>query len=373
MPHRKLLHHIHINRELSEIYLSFMIRSFCISLISIFVPVFFYQQGFPLKAIFGYYVINAFLITIGVPFATKLVGKIGFKRSMMISAPFQIIMLILLQMVNSTSFPIYYIAIFQSITTLLYWPAYEMDFAKSSDKKNRSSEFAVMKIIAFMMTALAPILGAVIIFFFSYNVLFIAVALMLLVAPLPLFMSKEMHEPFNVKLIDIFKEMRFKRYPAFFSEGILYMAEVIIWPLFIFISLKSVLSVGLINTIMIFLMSLITMAIGRISDNGNKKRLMRVGSFIHSLSWFLRTLIQSISYFAAISAFSGVTYMMVHIPYSARFYNRASKKNMATVIAGREMVQYAGRLFIMLLLYLTSDFLLAFIVTGISTISFIFF
>jgi len=324
MHHRKLLHHLHVNRELSEIYLSFMIRSFCISLISIFMPVFFYQMGFPLKSIFGYFVLNTALITLGVPIATKLVGKIGFKRSMLLSAPFQIVMLILLQMVKTTSFPIYFIAIFQSINTLLYWPAYEMDFAKSSDKKNRSSEFAVMKIIAFMMTALAPIMGAVIIHFFSYNVLFIAVAFMLLVAPLPLFMSKEMHEPFNVRIKDVFKEMRFKRYPAFFSEGILYMAEVIIWPLFIFITLKSIISVGVINTIMIFLMSIITIVIGRVSDNGHKKRLMRVGSFVHSLSWFLRTLIQTISYFAAISAFSGVTYMMVHIPYSARFYNRAS-------------------------------------------------
>ena len=87
MPHEHPFPHMHFsfNRELSEIYLSVMIRALGMSLIAVFIPIYLYADlGIPLNKI-----VFAFLLLFGVfalatPLAAHLAAKIGFKKNMML-------------------------------------------------------------------------------------------------------------------------------------------------------------------------------------------------------------------------------------------------------------------------------------------------
>src|SRR5688500_12583149 len=79
--------------ELSELYTSMMFRSLAISLVGIFVPVYLYQLGYSISAIFAFncfFFISRLFWDVGASF---IVARIGPKHGMITSYGLQIIAL----------------------------------------------------------------------------------------------------------------------------------------------------------------------------------------------------------------------------------------------------------------------------------------
>ena len=78
------------NRELNELYFSIAIKSFAVALISVFIPIYFYQVGYPLSYIFLFYAIWSLThAVLSIP-AAKISAKFGLKHTIFFSMPFLI-------------------------------------------------------------------------------------------------------------------------------------------------------------------------------------------------------------------------------------------------------------------------------------------
>ena len=84
--HHHIFHFL-INRELSELYASMAIKGFALSLIGIFIPIFFLEKGFSMMEVGYFYIIQFLLMIIFSACAAKFIERYGVKHSIFASIP----------------------------------------------------------------------------------------------------------------------------------------------------------------------------------------------------------------------------------------------------------------------------------------------
>ncbi len=202
--------HFFKNRELNEMYLSISIRAFAISLIGVFIPIFFYSRGYSLPTIFLFYAVQSFFhILFSVPSA-KISSRYGIKHSILLSIPPLIILLMLLYSFDVYSWPLYFLSFFAGMSTALFWIPYHVDFAKFTDKKNRGKQVAFSGFVASIFSAVGPLLGGFLLVVLGFKSLFIIVSALLFISVIPLFFSKEVHESSEFSLRGFFRNQNKK-------------------------------------------------------------------------------------------------------------------------------------------------------------------
>jgi len=361
-----------MNRELTELYFVHSIRGFSISLIGLFIPIFFLKQGFSLNYIFLFYLfahIVFFLFNIPV---LKFVGKFGVKHSIFLSSFLTIVSFTLIYNVKNFNIPVYVLGPLFALASMTYWSAFHIDFTISGNEKERTKELGLFRVFSLILNLFSPLIGGIIITVSSFKTLFIVADILFVVAVFPLFISKEIYEPFNISYKGVFKKILRKKNMYFFSEGIVHFSEQIIWPIFIYLIIKNLISLGFINTVMIFFVMIISYFVGKAGDLFDKKKMIALGSFFNSITWFVRGIVSSMYLFLTVSSFSGITYLIYHFPFQAMFYNRAKKKGIIEMISARETFMHLGKISIIVLMLLTNNLVLGFVYAGLSSITFMF-
>jgi len=369
MPYKHLIHFA-FNKELSELYMTSAIRAFALALVGVFIPAYLMNLGYPVMTVFYFYLYWALSFLIIVPFVTKLYIKIGIKHSMLLSMPLFIVHFLMLYSLEAYSWSLFSIALVSAIANSLYWPAFHINFIKSSDKKHRGEELGMMNVLSYIVMIFAPLIGGLIITYLGFEFLFVFVSLLFLVAPIPLFFTKETYPDGEFSFKNIFHKSHLKNFSVFFVEGIINYAETVIWAVFIFLTLKSFISLGILSTILILFTTCVTLIIGRLSDVGNKKKIMNIGVFSSSLTWFFRTLANSFLHFTVLNSLFGIAFTFVSIPYMSTFYNKAAQQHPAEFVIFRELLLALGRVFMMLFIILSGSYLWSFIIAGFSSLIF---
>ena len=79
--------HFSLGRELNELYISRAIMAFALSLISLFVPIYFYQLGFSISKILLFFFLIALYFFVLTLFTPKIIAKVGIRHSILFSIP----------------------------------------------------------------------------------------------------------------------------------------------------------------------------------------------------------------------------------------------------------------------------------------------
>jgi len=240
--HHEQHHHIFhyfLNRELSEIYTTIAIRTFAIGLISIFIPIYLLQKGYVLKEIFLFFIVYFGLFALLSFFIAKISVKIGIKHSILISMPLLILFYIFLNFVNELNWAFFLTASLASIQASFFWINFHTDFKKFSKKRLRTRQLGFVTILCSALAALGPIAGGFLLNFFSFTFVFILVCFLLFTAMIPLFLSKEIHEPKKVSFKKEFKNLNTRNATGFFGYGLITVVLATVWPIFIFLILKG--------------------------------------------------------------------------------------------------------------------------------------
>ena len=90
MPHHQPhIFHFFKNKELNELYLSIAVRSFALSVIGIFIPIYLLQQGIPLAQVLIFFAIVTGTMTVCTLPVAKLASRFGFKHLIYYSKPYK--------------------------------------------------------------------------------------------------------------------------------------------------------------------------------------------------------------------------------------------------------------------------------------------
>ncbi len=367
--HRRIhLFHYILNRELSELYLSNIIRAFAISLIGLFIPLYFLKLGYDISFVLLFYFGIYLLYSLFLPFFGILVKKIGVKHSMLISLPFLLLTYISLYYFEK-NFNLIYLAILSNVICIgLYWVAFHLDFSKYSKDRYRGRELGFLNIANTGVMAAAPFLGGIILNYLNYRTLFLIVIFLLICSSYPLFLSREIYEKreFTLKgfFTHSFEKTKIPEFLAFSGEGVGSVIEGLLWPVFIFQLVKNYAILGGITSLAIFLTIAFTYFWGILTDKEANNRLIKTGVLTNFFSWPLKMTI--ISPFTAflVDLYSKLTNSAIALPFNALVYKKAKKApHMLGYVVFKEFAFNFPRALVFFLLYFifTKSVILGFI------------
>ena len=285
--------------ELAEIYASQTLRTFAVSMVSVFTVIYLYQNGYKLVFIMGYLVAYFSLRTVLSFPAAYLVARIGPKHVILLSNILYIPALLAI-----TTLPTYgltalaFFGFFQAVSATLYEISFYINFSKAKKDDHAGKELGFMYMLDRVATSSSPLLGGFLAFFFSPQVTMIVAAVVFGLAALPLLFSGE---PVQTRQHISFRSFNWKLarkgMMARMTVGFDSVASGSIWGLFVAISIFGTATnaiyaqLGALASVTIVSSLLFAHMYGVIIDRRRGGELLRFGSIVTSLVHLMRSFI----------------------------------------------------------------------------------
>ncbi len=316
-----------MKRQVKELFVSTIIVNFALAMVQIFEPIYLYQMGYPLIKIAIFYLIVYVLYFFLIPFGAKFANKHGYENGMFLGTAFYVFFYISLFFIPNYPWLFYGAAIIYALQKTFYWTGFHADFAHNSEDSEEAREISSVNVSNAIMFVLGPILGGLIITYFGFAVLFLVVSILFLISNIPMLLTKEKfdHRTYEYKKVfDVFKRVNIKNFLACMGYGEELVVQVL-WPIFMSIIIVSYSKLGSLVSIATGLTLLATLYIGKMCDSKNKTRILRFGSIIYSIVWFLRIFVRTITPVFLIDTASKISKSVVAVPIVAIFYEKAKE------------------------------------------------
>lgn len=374
------LHYL-LKREATQFFTSIAIRYLAIGMILIFEPIYIYFYfGKSLSLALLFFGIIHGLYGVLVVYGGKIMAKIGLKHSMLFSNFFFFGYYICLFFLPQSFILIPFAIILKAFGMTFFWPAFHTDFARFSEKDHRGMEVGKMNIAILAPVIISPIIGGWVLTVFNYPVLFVLVILVLLASAIPLFLSREVHEiytdSYEKAWSRIFKKENRNTSLAFAFNGMEVAMNFYLWPLFMAILAIQYSVMGWITSISLMFSALFILYIGKITDSGNRFKLLNIGSFLTSIAWIIKYFVVTPFGVFLSHILYGICRSAAGIPFQTILYDKAALKGAEAdeFIIYREIILNISRFFLFIALAIFFFFIpkinLAFLLAAVFSLGF---
>ncbi len=347
---------------MDELYVSVWLKSLAESFITVFVPIYLLTLWFDLKTVILYYMIYFISVAVFMFLWMKLNSRIWIKKTMIIGIICFILYFFFLH--YWWGLASYYVAAtVWWVATALYYAAFHVELSKFTDKNEEAAEFSILKIITIMASVIWPLLWAIFITKISFDFLFLLVSILLLISVFPLFLTKVVKiKKISFSLKKILKSDTIEKWIVYGIDGILGVVSWIFWPMFIYLTLKDVFSLGAIVSLTSLIMVVFLFIIWRLTDK-HKKKILKIWIWTHSISWILRLFFLSPIWIFLNNLYSSLTHLMIELPFSKIIYEKSKKTtDISSYFLYREISLAVGRVLLLCVIYFIDSIYWAFIV-----------
>lgn len=371
------MHHIILRvKEINSLYLTLGLLYFGERLISVFVPIYFWEVGFPLwRIILFYFLISLYFLAVSL-LAIPFMRKMSDKSMMLASIPSLAAYLWGLRFVTENA-AFFYILPFMLAAHLVFFNVgYHLSFTGASDGNHIGRQIGSRDIVATLTSFSAPFIGGTLIILWGFNSTFAAGVAIAFLAILPLFFyaQRRVTAPLTyTALYDFFKN---RDLLPFTFSGAGYAAEKttsdVAWPLFIFLAAGSIQNVGGIISLGLLADIIIYYIAGFMSDQGRRKNIITWMSGFLSILWLVRPFLKNQIPIAANHIAGNAVKAGLYTAWGSQYYTIArSFSDPAVFIVSREILYHLARVFFLpiLLIFsrmfsLSNFFLVSFLVTA---------
>ena len=316
--------------ELSELYVSQLLRSLGVSLIGIFAPIYLYKLGYSIQDIALFNVFWFLLRPIFDIANAFLIGKIGPKHSMLLAALLHVGYLGLLISLPDLKWPLMLVAVIGSEAYGLYLLSIQVDFSKVKHAKHGGEELGYLTIVDKIGGILGPLVGGLIASFYDPRYT-IALSMLVLIASIfPLFIS---NEPVRVNQDVTFRKLKIKEHIRDYISVIPFTLEnsvsLIIWPLYaaIFLLGSNVFAkLGGIITVSTISMIFLSRAIGRVIDKSRGRDLLRLGTVVNAFLHLVRPFVTNITGVLAVGVINEPITASYRMPYMKGYFDASDSQ-----------------------------------------------
>ena len=157
------------HNKLVQIYCSLGIRTFALSLVALFIPLYLhFELGYSMQQTLLFYLVYAVIFAIASPIAAKVAARFGSKHAIMYSIPLYLIYILLLYLLPSYPTPLFVLSVLSGFSLAFYWMGMHQLFFYASDKKHRGEEVGKRTAASVAGALIAPALGGLIIAYFGF-------------------------------------------------------------------------------------------------------------------------------------------------------------------------------------------------------------
>jgi MFS family permease len=371
-----------LSREVSEQYMTVLLRNFGVGLIRLFEPVFVYQiVDREIKWVALYYFSMNLIRFFIIPISGKVAARFGFEHTMALSFPIQIIFYFLLNLTDKYHNIIYILPFLGAIYLSLYWTAYHTNFAHYGNNETRGKQYTGLNLFNDIIAIASPIIGGAILSFFGFNVLFFCAGLIILISSIPMLSTREKFKPVRfrywkavLRIIISYKTYKHNYFLTYFGLGGAGISSLVFWSIFISLILQENYSLmGLINGMLTFMVALYSIYIGSAYDKYSIERNKAnyyTSLIFYSIIWPLRALVTNWWQILTVNTISSLNGRSLDIGIVSTMYRRASVHGNLKYVIFYEQSLVIGRLLFTGLIFaivsfLGTDYQLIFFIAGI--------
>lgn len=314
--------------ELSEIYISMMIRSLATSMVGIFIPVYLYRLGHSLPAItsvFGCYFSVRVLLDL---VAAHTTARIGPKHTLVVGQLLQIATSALFLTLPIFDWPLPLLGIFWGGAASFFFVPFHINFSKVKHRLHGGKEVSYEQIMEKIGFALGPAVGGIVAVLFGARYIFLVSAIMLVAGLWPLFRTAESTQ---LKQKLDFAGLPFKKIkhliPSYIGLNVENTLCLMLWPLFLGMFILTgedvFVGVGTMASISVFAAIVAAHAIGKTVDNRQGRPLLRYSAVANSLVYIVRIFTVSYPMALATNIANEVITLGYRLPYTKAFYDAA--------------------------------------------------
>ncbi len=297
------------------------------SMIAVFVPIIMLTIGFTLFDVILYYFIYH---AIDVPLnfvARKSVRLYGARKTMIVANLATITFFLLLTQLTAGAWGILIaMAFFNGVYDAFYWVAHLFLFMESNhEKKSSKKDTSILYMVKRAAGLLGPAVGAVILIFVSESALIYVTITLLFLSLIPLMKAKNLpdkptqsQKPWRA----FFKNTHEKKNYLTFTLFTLHRnSELLIWPLFVFLTVETIESVAMLPIIISIVAILFSYVAGRVQEK-NQQKIMTLSGIVIILVWLARMVVAH-ELFLYVSVFIvGIFSIFVNLPIDSRLFER---------------------------------------------------
>ncbi len=353
--------------ELSELYVSSMLRMLALTLMMVFVPFFLYQNGYSIAHIFatyGTFFATRILADIG---AGHLVARFGPKHTMIISCLLQIYTASLFMLVPEFKIPGWVIGIPWGMAASCYFVAYHVEFSKIKHAVNAGKELGYMHIMEKMGAIVGPLIGGLTASAFGSRYIFVFATVVLIASLWPLFMTSEptkTHQKLNFKDFPVQKS--FADIRAYCALGVENTLCINVWPLFLGIFVLSgeiYAQLGILSSAAVVASLYSAYAIGKFIDVRNGRQLLRIAAVANAAVYLVRPFVGGLAPALAVNVVNDTLTTGYRMPFLKGMYAAADD------LPGYRIVYIASMESVASVMKSTVWFMLAILAHGMSVYS----
>jgi MFS family permease len=338
----RLFHHhnnFHSHRTLDTDFwlfeLSVWLHVFGRALIAVFIPILLLQLNYTIAEVMFFYFLYC-LFDIPLNFTARWMTRRWGARIVITTGTLaSIIFFGILFALSPNNWPLLIaLALSAAIYDALYWVAHLYFFMESSKKRtNTTKDTSLLSISRRLAGLLAPAFGGLVLIFFSKNILIGISVIILLVSIIPLLKAKHVEDKPQTpqytfkQFFPSWKELR--NHMMICVYGVHSAAESIIWPIFIFLTFKSIESVAIIPIIVSVTAMIFTFFAGKLKPS-HYKHAIAIGSFLVAISWILRLVLDMPFYYFASVLLVGLFTVFISIPVESNIYTYGEKTDPLT-------------------------------------------
>lgn len=315
----------HLAPQLRELYVTIGILNLATAAVIIFEPIYLLQQGYQLSGVISFYLSVYLIYFFIMPLGAKVALRFGYNKGIIISSLFLIGYYLSLLGLKST--PAFILTAIPSlaIQKALYWPGFHSEFARYGDSHEEAREVSNREVIDIMTSVVGPFFGGLTLYLSNFSTLFIIVCLLILISNLPLLITPEVFTPGEFSYLDAYRRLvvsENRRYAlSFLGYGEEFIV-LVIWPIYMFTFMGSFLSLGSLVAATTLLTATIILYVGRLADHSNKRHVLKIGSILYALVWWLRPFITSVSGIFTVDALSRLTKKILAVPQLSIIYEQ---------------------------------------------------
>lgn len=363
------------SRNLFEIYFLLAFRALGFSLIGVFLPLYLYVElGFPFSSVIYYFIAMTLAFALGSHLTLPLITRFGAKHAMVWSYPLLLIGVALTLYLHS--YPSLYLLAsgLMGLSMGVFWIGFHIDVAVHSHKKTVGKESGIIHFSSILGAIAGPLLGAFILHYFSFTVLFFTALLMFVISILPMLFSKDLYVKTGFDFRSLFIKEHVKYFFAYFAQGIRLTVATVAWPLFIFTIFGSYVTLGSYAAFATFSIGILGYFAGSAMDKVKEKGvLMRIAAPFESVLWIFRAFISTTTGVFLVGLFGGITSLAIDVPLLAKTYSRAKKEQIAAFVFFRESSIRVGELVALLFLLFVVDLKASFFLAAASSLLYLLF
>lgn len=360
----------YLSKVQNTLLLTVFVKTTAESFVGVFVPIYLLIHGLSLKAVFTYSFLVFVTTFLSLLIALKSNQYLGMKKTMVVGILLTIGFYLLLHgLVKGNEYQL--IALVDGMSLGFYFGAYNMLLTKAVTRGREGRGASVQQIAGIMAGVIGPTIGALVIIGLSFQSLFLIVTALLVIAPIPLFFSKEVHaKRQSLEISNLIFRKPTRADKAVFLQGVIYGSSTF-WPVYIYLHYSNLRALGILTTVASALTIAATYLIGSSVDK-RQRLAYRLGGLLYAPTWISRLVFLTPLGLGVNSLLSSVLAIGPTMAVSKDIFHIAkTSRNQTAHFARVEFYMDGGRACLFGIAILLPNLTTLFILTGISALFYV--